>query len=249
MSQYKTIRRQTAVYQPPLFSQRRLVKDMAREDQPAYRLQHVGPMGMATTELISLILQTPDALALAQTMLHDFQTLSNLYRATLSELQRYKGVGESQAQRIKAAFELGRRLMRGDQPDRPQVGSPAEAANLLMPDMMLLEQEHLRVILLDTRNKVIAIRTIYIGSLNSAMMRIGELFKAAVRENAAAIIVSHSHPSGDPSPSPEDVAATRQMVKAGELLSCEVLDHIIIGHQRYVSLKERGLGFDTDGAA
>lgn len=113
-----------------------------------------------------------------------------------------------------------------------------------MSEMMFLEQEHLRVILLDTRNTVLATPTIYVGSLNTSVVRIGELFRAAIKENAAAVIVAHNHPSGDPSPSPEDVHVTRQLVKAGQLLDISVLDHLVIGHQRFVSLKERGLGFD-----
>ena len=110
--------------------------------------------------------------------------------------------------------------------------------------MMYLEQEHLRLILLDTRNYVIDTPTLYIGSLNTSMIRIGEVFRDAIRRNAAALIAAHNHPSGDPAPSPEDVNVTRQIVQAGKLLDIDLLDHIIIGRQRYVSLKERGLGFD-----
>jgi DNA repair protein RadC len=114
-----------------------------------------------------------------------------------------------------------------------------------MSEMMFLEQEHLRLILLDTRNRVISTPTVYVGSLNTSVVRIGELFRAAIKDNAAAFIVAHNHPSGDPSPSPEDVTVTRQIVQSGKLLDIELLDHVIIGRQRYVSLKERGLGFDA----
>jgi DNA repair protein RadC len=113
-----------------------------------------------------------------------------------------------------------------------------------MSEMMFLEQEHLKLVLLDTRNRVLGTPTIYVGSLNSSVIRIGELFRAALKENAAAFIVAHNHPSGDPSPSPEDIRVTKQLVQAGKLLDVEVLDHVIIGRQRFVSLKERGLGFD-----
>ena len=113
-----------------------------------------------------------------------------------------------------------------------------------MTEMSLLEQEHLRLVLLDTRNHVLATPTIYVGSLNTSVVRVGELFRAAIKENAAALIVVHNHPSGDPSPSPEDVRVTGQIVSAGKLLDVDVLDHIIIGRQRFVSLKERGLGFE-----
>jgi DNA repair protein RadC len=154
------------------------------------------------------------------------------------------GVGPAKAVEVKASLEIGRRLMTASPEERPRVTSPGDAANLLMSEMMFLEQEHLRLILLDTRNRVISTPTIYVGSLNTSVVRIGELFRAAIRDNAAAFIVVHNHPSGDPSPSPEDVNVTRQIVQAGRLLDIELLDHVIIGRQRYVSLKERGLGFD-----
>ncbi|MCA9920769.1 MAG: DNA repair protein RadC, partial [Anaerolineales bacterium] len=146
---------------------------------------------------------------------------------------------------IKAALEVGRRLMAAAPEERIRITSPGDAANLLMSEMSFLEQEHLRIILLDTRNRVLHTPTIYIGSLNTSVVRVGELFRAAIKENAAALIVAHNHPSGDPSPSPEDVRVTRNIVKAGKLLDIEVLDHVVIGHHRFVSLKERGLGFES----
>jgi len=112
-----------------------------------------------------------------------------------------------------------------------------------MPEMMFLQQEHLRLILLDTRNHVLSTPTLYIGNLNATTVRVGEVFRNAIKINAAAIILVHNHPSGDPSPSPEDGRVTRQIVEAGKLLDLDVLDHIIIGRQRYVSLKERKIGF------
>ncbi len=144
---------------------------------------------------------------------------------------------------LKAALELGRRLMTVSPHERPQVRSPAEAAELIMTEMSLLEQEQLRTILLDTRNTVLGVPLVYQGSLNTAVVRVGELFRHAIRANAAAIIVAHNHPSGDPAPSPEDVRVTRAVVEAGKLLNIDVLDHLVIGHQRFVSMKERGLGF------
>jgi DNA repair protein RadC len=145
---------------------------------------------------------------------------------------------------LKAAFELGRRLIVTSPAERPQVRSPADAAQLLMAEMALLEQEHLRLVLLDTKNAVLSIPTVYVGSLNTSMIRVGELFRFALKENCAAVIVAHNHPSGDPTPSPEDVLVTRRIVEAGQLLDVEVLDHLVIGRGRFVSLKERGLGFD-----
>ena len=153
------------------------------------------------------------------------------------------GVGEAQAARLQASLELGRRVLQADPGEQPSVNSPADAANLLMYEMLNLTQEHLRVILLNTRNRVIGIPTVYVGSLNTSVVRLAEVFKPAIVNNAAAIIVCHNHPSSDPSPSPEDVNVTRSLVKTGEMLSIPVLDHIILGRNRFVSLKERGLGF------
>jgi DNA repair protein RadC len=154
-----------------------------------------------------------------------------------------KGLGPAKVTQLKAALELGRRLLVESPGERPQVRSPADAANLVLSEMGLLEQEQLRVMLLDTKNRVLETKTIYVGSLNTSLIRVGELFREAVRANCASIIVLHNHPSGDPTPSPEDVAVTRQIVQAGQLLDVEVLDHLVIGRQRFVSLKERGLGF------
>jgi DNA repair protein RadC len=143
-----------------------------------------------------------------------------------------------------AAIELGRRIAVSSPDERPTISSPADAANLLMYQMSALEQEYLYVILLDTRNRVLGKPLeVYHGSLNTSLIRTGEVFREAVKANAAGLIVAHNHPSGDPSPSPEDVAVTRALVEAGKLLDVEVLDHLVIGRQRFVSLKERGLGF------
>ncbi|MCI0395795.1 MAG: DNA repair protein RadC [Chloroflexi bacterium] len=225
-----------------------LIRDLAKNDRPRERLVEVGPQAVRTDELLAIILRTgtggESVLRLAERVLGQFGGLPGLARASVSELRSAKGIGEAKAVEIKAALELGRRLMATTPDDRPRVTSPADAANLLMSEMAFLEQEHLRLVLLDTRNNVLAMPTIYIGSLNTSVVRIGELFRAALKENAAAFIVVHNHPSGDPSPSPEDVNVTRQIAKAGQLLDVDLLDHIIIGRHRYVSLKERGLGFD-----
>jgi len=152
-------------------------------------------------------------------------------------------VGPARAARIRAAFELGRLVTITAVGERPSIHSPADIAALVQYEMSALEQEELRVILLDTRNSVMDVVTVYKGSLNSSQVRVGELFKEAIRRNAAAVVLIHNHPSGDPTPSPDDVAVTRAIVEAGKLLDIEVLDHLVIGAGRYISLKERGLGF------
>jgi DNA repair protein RadC len=172
-----------------------------------------------------------------------FEGIEGVARANMSELQQQPGIGASTAARIKAAFELGRRLLIERPSDRPQIRTPADAANLVMAEMGLLEQEHLRTILLDTKNRVVDIPTIYVGSVNTTMIRVAEVFREAIRRNCPSLIVLHNHPSGDVSPSPEDVAVTRQIVEAGKLMDVEVLDHLIVSRTVFVSLKERGLGF------
>jgi len=225
-----------------------MMRDLALHDRPRERLLQVGSQALSTAELLALILRTgtggENVLRLAERLLAHFSDLAGLSRATISEMQLVKGIGPAKAVEVKAALEIGRRLVATTPQERPTVTTPADAANLLMSEMMLLEQEHLRLILLDTRNRVLKTPTIYVGSLNTSVVRIGELFRAAIKENAAAMIVAHNHPSGDPSPSPEDVNVTRQLVQAGKLLDVDVLDHIVIGRQRFVSLKERGLGFE-----
>lgn len=220
---------------------RRFVRDMAIEDQPQRRAFSVGFGNLATAELIALLLQAPDALDMARELLDTFGGIWKLHEAEINELMQIAGVGEARARMIKAAIELGRRAMVGPPEKRPRVDSPAAAANLLMPEMTTLKREELRVILLDTRNQVLGVRTIYQGSLNAAVARIGEIYRPAIVNDAAAIIMAHNHPSGTPDPSPEDVHLTREAAKAGEMLSVSLLDHIIIGFHRFVSLKERGM--------
>jgi DNA repair protein RadC len=224
------------------------IHDMARGDRPRERLLHVGERALNTSELLAICIRIgvggENVVRLAERLLSQFGGLPGLSRASIEELTQVHGIGPAKAVEIKAALELGRRLLASTPEERPKVTQPADAANLLMSEMMFLEQEELRVVLLDTRNRVLSTPTIYRGSLNTSVVRIGELFRPAIRSNAAALIVAHNHPSGDPAPSPEDVNVTRQVVKAGSLLNIDVLDHIIIGRQKFVSLKERGLGFD-----
>lgn len=218
--------------------------EMPDSEKPVNRLLHYGAYSLATDELLACVFgQNGHGYADAQHLLARYDGLPGLAQATITELTSEPHIGPARAAQIKAALELGRRLLVAAPHERPQVRTPADAANMLMAEMSLLEQEHLRTVLLDTRNRVLSIPTIYIGSLNSAAVRVGEVFRHAIRNNAAAMVVCHNHPSGDPSPSPEDVQVTRQIVEAGSLLHIDVLDHLIIGRQRFVSLKERGLGF------
>ena len=226
---------------------RSTIKDMPTGDRPRERLAHAGASALYNAELLAIVLRVgtggENAVHLAQRLLNQ-HGLAGLARKSVAELSQEKGLGPAKVVQIKAAFELGRRLLASTPEERPQIRAPADAANILLSEMTLLEQEHLRVMLLDTRNRVIATPTVYVGSLNTTWVRVSEVFRDAIRQNAAALIVAHNHPSGDPSPSPEDVSLTREIISAGKLLDIEVLDHLIIGHQRFVSLKERGLAFE-----
>jgi DNA repair protein RadC len=225
------------------------IREMPSSERPRERLLRYGAQALSTSELLAIILRTgtpnENVLRLSQRLLVRFGGLAGLARASATELIAEKALGPAKAAQLKASLELGRRLLVERPEERPQVRSPADAANLVMSEMSMLEQEHLVVLLLDTKNRVLTQSTVYKGSLNTSLIRVGELFREAIRANCASLIVIHNHPSGDPTPSPEDVAITRQIVQAGKLLDIEVLDHLIIGLQRFVSLKERGLGFDT----
>ena len=224
------------------------ISDIPEGERPRERFREIGASGMSQRELIAIVLRSgtegAGALSLADMLLNRFGGLNGLSRATLTELQQVHGIGEVKAIEIKAVLELGKRAMMTAQDTKPQVKTPADAAQLLMLHMGLLEQEEVRTMLLDTRNRVVATPMIYRGSLNAASMRVGEVFKDAIRNNAASVIIAHNHPSGDPTPSAEDVTVTKALCAAGKLLDIEVLDHIVIAHNRYVSLKERGLGFE-----
>ena len=223
------------------------IKELPESERPVNRLHHYGARSLSTTELLAILLGNPHQLQDASALLAAFENLVGVAQAPGAELQRQPGVGATTAARLKAALELGMRLtMERNHADR--IRSPADAANLLMPEMSLLEQEQLRTILLDTKNHVLAIPTVYVGSVNTTMIRVAEVFREAIRRNCPALIVCHNHPSGDPSPSPEDVMVTKQIVEAGKLLDVECLDHIVLGKGgKFVSLKERGLGFGEGG--
>lgn len=223
------------------------ITDLAESDRPRERLARLGPQALNSAELLAILIRAgvkgENAVQVGQRLLQTFGGIRGLHKATFEEVKSQRGLGEAKASTIKAAIELGRRLSLESPEERPVIHSPADAAALVMYEMSALEQEHLRVMLLDTRNQVIDIVELYHGSLNISMIRVGEVFKPAVRRNIASIIVVHNHPSGDPTPSPDDVAVTRAIVEAGKLLDIEVLDHLVIGQGKFVSLKERGLGF------
>jgi DNA repair protein RadC len=210
---------------------------------------------LSNGELLAIIWRTgtsgnarESALDIAGRALSRFGGLAGLARAAAVELTGLPGIGPVKAAELQAALELGRRLSALEPEERPEVHSPRDVYHLVASEMSRLEREHLRVVLLNTKNRVLAVREVYRGTLNSSTVRMAELFRDAIKENAAAVIVVHNHPSGDPAPSPEDVRMTAEAARAGQLLDIEVLDHVVIGRPQsgregYVSLKERRLGF------
>jgi len=226
----------------PAFYDQPKLKSLPLREQPAYRVSQ-NAAACNLTELLAAVIGGPRQIEISEELLARFDgDIRRLYLAHPEELAMVRGIGPATAAQIKAALNLGLRL-NVPKEERPAINSPADAAALVQYEMSLLEQEHLRVILLDRRNRVMDTVEVYHGSVNSAQVRVGEVFKDAVARMASAIIVVHSHPSGDPTPSPEDVAVTRAIVQAGKLLDIDTLDHLVIGHGRWVSLKERGLGF------
>ena len=225
------------------------IRDLPASERPRERLRQLGAGGLSNPELLAIVLRVgsgrESAIALATRLLARWGGLAGLARASFGELCAEHGMGEAKAAQVKAALELGRRLLAASPEERPVVRSPKDVANLLLADMALLEQEHLRVVLLNTRNHVLGVPEVYKGTVNSAQVRVADVFREAVREGCPAIVVVHNHPSGDPEPSREDVEVTRQMVLAGELLGIEVLDHLVLARGGYVSLRERGLGFSA----
>lgn len=193
---------------------------------------------------MAIILRTgtknESVLQLAQRLIKEFQGLRMLMNASLEELTKIKGVGEAKAIQLLAAIELGKRIANMKNEERYVIRSPEDGANYVMEEMRFLTQEHFVCLFLNTKNEVIHKQTIFIGSLNASIVHPRELFKEAFRRSAASMICLHNHPSGNPEPSREDIEVTKRLVECGRILGVEVLDHIIIGDKRYVSLKEKG---------
>lgn len=219
------------------------VRELPFNELPMQRLLRYGAGALSYAELLQVVLSAGDE-PIGFELVSEYKSLGTIARAGLIELQTFNGIGQQRAARLQATFELGKRLAKELPTDRPQVRSPSEIAQLFMPEMSLLEQEQMRIVLLDTKNRVSGIVTAYQGSVHTTVIRIAELFREAIRRNVPSIALVHNHPSGDATPSPEDCSITREVVKAGALLDIEIIDHIVIGdHGRFVSLKERGLGF------
>ncbi len=223
------------------------IKEMAPDERPREKLKLRGPAALTNDDLIAIILNTgivgETVTAVSQRLLVEHDGLLGLSKLDVAELARIRGVGEAKAARLKAALELASRVAALSPEQRPQITSPDDLVNLVGVEMAALDQEQLRVVLLDTKHRVLGVRTVYQGTVNEARVRIAEVFRVAIRHNAVALVAVHNHPSGDPTPSAADVTLTAELARAGSLLDVEVLDHLIIGQGRHVSLRRLGLGF------
>jgi DNA repair protein RadC len=230
----------------------RRLRELPADERPRERLALRGSAGLSSAELIALVwgsgARGRNAVELASDALARHDGLTGLARATELELAAIPGIGRARAAQLIAAFELGRRLVSDWPSGRWTIRSPADIADRLVLQMGRLEREELRVVLLNTKNVVLRVATVYVGNVSASLVRIGELFRDAVRIDAAGVILVHNHPSGDPTPSPDDLHLTAEALAAGRLLDVEVLDHLVVGHDAWVSLRDRGVAFDRAGS-
>ena len=224
-----------------------LVRDLPEEERPRERLLTAGAASLSNTELLAVLLRTgvkdDSVLHVAEKVLALYKErgLSAITQMSAQELSSIKGVGMAKAATILAAVELGRRLALKAAEQRTVVHGPADAAGYAMPRFRFERKEHFAVLLLNAKNHILALKTISVGTLTSSIAHPREVFQAAIEQAAAAVILVHNHPSGDPTPSAEDLALTRRMTEAGEVMGIPVIDHIILGYDKFISLKEEGM--------
>jgi len=221
-----------------------MIKDVPKEDRPRERLLKYGSSHLSNQELLAILLGTgtkkESVMALSNRILMHFEGLNLLRDATIEELTAINGIGNAKGVLILSAIELGKRMNEYKPEERYVIRSPEDGADYVMEEMRNLNQEHFVALFLNTKNQIIHSQTIFIGSLNASIVHPREVFREAVKRSAASIIVAHNHPSGDPTPSQEDIHVTRRLVESGKMIGIEVLDHLVIGNRKFVSLKEKG---------
>lgn len=220
------------------------IKDLPVEERPREKLYKCGPKALSNSELLAIIIRTGNkentAIELSNRILSiDKKGLRFLANSSLNDLISLKGIGKCKAAQILAAVELGKRISGLSESLKPKITSPSDVSRILMEEMRYLEKEYFKILILDTKNQVISIENISVGSLNSSIVHPREVFREAIKKSSASIILVHNHPSGDPTPSGEDINITKRLIEGGKILGIEVLDHIIIGDGKYLSFKEK----------
>jgi DNA repair protein RadC len=221
-----------------------MIKDVPKADRPRERMLNLGANHLSNQELLAIILgsgtKEESVMELANRLLVHFEGLKLLQDATIEELTAIKGIGTAKGVLILSALEIGKRLNQYKPIERYVIRSPEDGADYIMEELRNLNQEHFVVLFLNTKNQIIHRQTIFIGSLNASIVHPREVFREAVKRSAASIIVAHNHPSGDPTPSQEDIHVTKRLAESGKMIGIELLDHLIIGDRKFVSLKEKG---------
>ena len=221
-----------------------MIRDFPQDERPRERFVQHGAQSLSNHELIAILLRTgtkdESVLQLSNRLLSHFEGLRDLKSATLEEITSIKGIGYAKAIQILTAVEIGRRVANLSFNERYVIRSPEDGAKYMMNDMRFLSQEHFVCLYLNTKNQVLHKQTIFIGSLNASIVHPREVYKEALRRSAASVICLHNHPSGDPTPSREDIEVTKRLSECGKIIGIDLLDHLIIGENKFVSLKEKG---------
>ncbi|MCA1021733.1 DNA repair protein RadC [Halobacillus litoralis] len=221
-----------------------MIKNVPKQDRPRERLMELGPSHLSNQELLAILLgsgtKQESVMELSNRLLVHFEGITLLKDAAVEELTAIKGIGAAKAVQLLAAVEFGKRMHKMKPVERYMIRSPEDGADFIMEEMRDLKQEHFICLFLNTKNQVLHRQTIFIGSLNASIVHPREVFKEAVKRSAASIICAHNHPSGDPTPSQEDIQVTQRLKECGKMIGIELLDHIVIGDRTFISLKEKG---------
>ncbi len=222
-----------------------MMKELPVEERPRERLSQYGPELLSNRELLAILLRTgtkdSSVFSLVDRLISHFGSIRGVACASFEELCALKGIGPAKASDILAAFELAKRLSNSDMQMREVINNPADAAGIVMDEMRLLDREHFVILMLNTKHRVIAKKIVSIGHLNASLVHPRELFKDIIKRSSAAVILVHNHPSGDPTPSKDDITITNRLCEAGRLLGIDVVDHLVVGDKKYVSFREKGL--------
>ena len=219
--------------------------DLPSNERPREKLIRYGAGELSNSELLAVVLRcgtkSENIINLCNRLLKETGGLNGLLDFSVKEFMEINGIGEAKAAQLLSIAELSKRFKSFKSGDTIKIKSPKDAVDFLMEEMRYLREEHLKVIMLNTKNIVISVKDVSIGSLNSSIVHPREVFLDAIKKSSASIIICHNHPSGDPSPSKEDIEITKRLIECGKLLGIEILDHLIIGNGIYISLKEKGI--------